>query len=241
MAESLQSEVVAQSSSNIRCLAAFWMVEFWLLFFAMACIIGSNVATMNITSTIVKDRGIGSSVVADLVQVMTNSTSALFRCLVGLVLYFAPRLPKGAPLVFSGFASVVAQLLYATGVDYLAFVAAISVGISDGVIWTSLPWLTGLIFGLENNGSIFGCLVLLASIGVLLMGDIVEPAVYSSHVVSGESECNGAKCFFLFHVIAAAVCFFGTIATIILHQCVSSNDRARTCEDEAPHQYLEEE
>jgi len=190
----------------------------------MACIIGSNVATMNITSTIVKDRDMGSASMADMVQVITNSTSALFRCLGGLMLYFAPGLPKLAPLIFSGWISVIGQTLFASGVNDLTFVAAVFVGVSDGVIWTCLPWLTGVIFGLKHVSSIFGCLVLLGSTGVLLMGDVVEPVVYKSQMSSNAKECYGSQCFFLFHVVAAIVCFSGVIAAFVLHRLGSSKN-----------------
>jgi hypothetical protein len=198
--------------------------EYWLMWATMACIVGVNVSTMNITSTIVKDRQItlpglsqDPKQLGDMMQIICNSSSASFRLLGGVMFFLRPKLPKTKPLVVAGVITVVCQCLYATNIDGLALVAVCLNGVSDGIIWATAPLLTGVIFGMKSSGGIFGSMVMLGSAGVLIMGQLVEPFVYNAHVQPGQDACVGAACFWAFHVVAALVGASGALASIILH------------------------
>lgn len=130
--------------------------------------------------------------------------------------YFRPNLPKTAPLVAAGVGSCLCQVLYGTGVDGLALLAALIGGASDGVVWAAAPMVAGTLFGFKHSGAIFGCLVAFGSVGVLLMGSVVEPKVYNSHIEPGADECFGTQCFADFHLVGAGVAFLGTAAASTL-------------------------
>jgi len=48
-----------------------------------------------------------------------------------------------------------------------------------------------------------------SSVGVLVMGSVVEPKVYNSHITPGADECFGTACFADFHLVGACVAFLG--------------------------------
>lgn len=194
-------------------------LKFWLLWAVTAIVCGANLSTLNIISIIITDRRIGSIVIARLAAVLTMLVSACGRFIGGYAISAAPRKPVPMWLVtVSALLAAGGQACLTQPDSTLLFVACVLIGASDGIFWTSLPIAMGRLFGTKHSGSIFGCMVCLASVGVILLSYVVQPAVYDEHTAAGSHTCKqGLHCFRLFHVICAGMCVIalGTSLTIL--------------------------
>ena len=108
------------------------------------------------------------------------------------------------------------------------------VGLANGVLWSTTPWLVAKLFGLTHYGSNVGAVILTSAAMTLLFSFLVEPNVYQAHIGVAKSECGGteddsdtcfgASCFFITHLVVAA----SAVAAAGLSLALLSRDPAAT-------------
>merc|ERR1719464_1895709 len=111
------------------------------------------------------------------------------------------------------------------------YLACVVIGISDGIMWSLGPLLTGKAFGLVSAGRNFGFIVLAAAAFTIILSFGLEPTVYQAHVPDGQTACKGHGCFGATFWTAAALGIAGAGAALFLH-------RAMQPEPEKPHAEL---
>ena len=121
--------------------------------------------------------------------------------------------------------SVAQLLLAAADTDTGMYVACIVLGLSDGIMWSLGPLLTGKLFGMKHSGKNFGMVVLAAAIFALALSLSLEPRVYQAHVSAGGKECFGKACFALTHYVCAALGVGALLAVGSLHSASKLEER----------------
>jgi hypothetical protein len=212
--------------------SALCAAEFWLMWLVMTTVCGSNASTMNILSLIFTDRHAGSEVVSRIASILVMVISSLSRFMCGNLIAASPLRPTPAVLV-AGAATMAtaAQVLFTLDSEVFLFGACVSMGMSDGMFWGSLPVVSNRVFGLRNSGGIYGMLVCFGAVGFITLSLGVQPAVYASHLKhqvsrngtndSGAADGNndrvcqqGVLCFRGYHITCACFAAVGLASSL---------------------------
>mmetsp|Transcript_30302 Transcript_30302/g.96878 ORF Transcript_30302/g.96878 Transcript_30302/m.96878 type:complete len:530 (-) Transcript_30302:72-1661(-) len=179
---------------------------------AFGVAVGGNVATLNVTASMVQARHIQLKV-AHLLVILSMGSDTLSRLATG---YAAGR---GVPLTLMLLGGTV--LMAVAQVLLMAYgplsVASAMFGVSHGIMWTAGALYTGKAFGLRDVGRNFGLVVLAAAVMLFASSLGVEPAVYRRHTAPGEEVCSGRGCFTATHAVQAALGGLAVVAAAYLH------------------------
>jgi len=193
-------------------------LDFWIFTLIATICVGANVMTLNVMTTLVKDRSgttwslQDADKVGNVAVIVVMACSSLARWGVGSLMYMVPSVTKSAYLYGAVAITIASQLVLCVDIAILIFPGCVLLGLSDGCVWTSLPWLTGKVFGLKHMGSIFGTIVCIGASGTIGLSYVLEPLVYNAHITVG-TECYGIDCFRITHIICAAL-------NVLLMPCV---------------------
>ncbi|KAJ4789872.1 Major facilitator superfamily protein [Rhynchospora pubera] len=204
------SELVP-SGENLNLLQAMGKIDFWLLFFAMSCGMGSGLATVNNISQIGSSLGYAASKTSTLVS-LWSIWNFLGRFSAGYVSdYFLRKNCISRPffiaitLVFMS----IGHLTIASGITGSLYIGSILVGMCYGAQWSLMPSITSEIFGLTHFGTIFNTVAIASPTGSYILSVRVVGYVYDMESVDGHA-CMGKHCFALSFGIMSAVCFIGS-------------------------------
>ncbi|KAJ6676778.1 F25A4.25 PROTEIN [Salix viminalis] len=204
--------------ANMNLLQALCSVNFWLLFIAMFCGLGSGLAMINNISQI------GESL--DYTAAERNSLVSLFsiwnflgRFGAGFVSdIFLHRGGCARPLFVAITLAIMAvgHVVVAAGFSKNLYLGSVLVGVAYGSQWSLMPTITSEIFGVGHVGTIFNTIAIASPVGSYTFSVRVIGFIYDK-VGSGEDNtCFGSRCFMLSFMIMASVAFFGVFVALLL-------------------------
>uniref|UniRef100_A0A251RX33 Putative nodulin-like, Major facilitator superfamily domain protein n=1 Tax=Helianthus annuus TaxID=4232 RepID=A0A251RX33_HELAN len=176
-----------QNEVEMSPLQAMGTINFWLLFLAMICVLGSGLATINNITQI------GESL--DYSTVEINTMVSLWS-----IWNFLGR--------FGGYLII--------GLSGNLYIGSVIVGVCYGSQWSLMPTITSEIFGVKHMGTIFNIITAANPIGSYIFSVQVIGKIYDKEAQERGGLCHGLHCFMLSYFIFAAVCAFGVLFSFVL-------------------------
>ncbi|RWV85889.1 hypothetical protein GW17_00052277 [Ensete ventricosum] len=213
--------ILPQRGENFSITQAMSTCDFWLLFLAMACGMGSGLATVNNISQIGGSLGYTNLETSTLVS-LWSIWNFLGRFGSGYMSdYFLRRKGWARPLFIALTLAVmsVGHAVISTGLPGSLYVGSVLVGICYGSQWSLMPSITSELFGLRHFGTIFNTIAIASPFGSYILSVRVVGYIYdmeSSTSSSGTHDCIGHHCFMLSFLIMASCSLFGTVVALIL-------------------------
>ncbi|GJV61820.1 nuclear fusion defective 4-like protein [Tanacetum coccineum] len=191
-------------------------INFWLLFLAMLCALGSGLATINNITQIGESLDYSTAEINAMVS-LYSIWNFLGRFGGGFVSdFFLHKYELGRPLFISltQAAMVVGHLIIGSGRSL--YVGSVIVGIFYGSQWSLMPTITLEIFGVKHMGTIFNTIAAANPLGSYLLSVQVAGRIYDKEAQAGGGSCYGVHCFMLSFFVFAAVCGFGVFVSLVL-------------------------
>ncbi|XVF50208.1 hypothetical protein PTKIN_Ptkin04bG0077700 [Pterospermum kingtungense] len=196
---------------------AMLTLNFWLLFIAMICGMGSGLATINNISQIGESLGYTTIERSSLVS-LWSIWNFLGRFGAGFVsdIFLHKGWARPLFMVVTLATLTFGHLIVASGFPGNLYIGSIVVGICYGSQWSLMPTITSEIFGVRHMGTIFNTIAIASTVGSYIFSVRIIGYLYDM-VASGEdNSCYGTRCFMLSFFIMASVAFFGFIVAFVL-------------------------
>ncbi|XP_058073853.1 protein NUCLEAR FUSION DEFECTIVE 4-like isoform X1 [Magnolia sinica] len=207
---------------NYNLLQSMRTIDFWLLFLATACGMGSGLATVNNISQIGTSLGYTSIETSTLVS-LWSIWNFLGRFGAGYVSdYFLHLRGYARPLFMAITLATmsVGHVVIASGLPGALYAGSILVGVCYGSQWSLMPTITSEIFGVMHMGTIFNTITIASPFGSYLLSVKLVGGIYdmeaSSSSSSDEKTCTGKHCFMLSFLIMACVTLCGFLVASYL-------------------------
>ncbi|KAI3858945.1 hypothetical protein MKW98_028678 [Papaver atlanticum] len=200
---------------------ALQTVNFWLLFSAMACGLGSGMATVNNISQIGGSLGYTSVETRTLVS-LWSIWNFLGRFGAGFISDYFLHLKGWARPIFMVVTLAgmgLGHLVIASGLPGALYAGSTVMGIFYGSQWSLFPTISSEIFGVTHLGTIFNTVALASPVGSYILSVKLVGFIYdkeSSLNTSGHVSCVGSHCFMVSFIIMAGVCVLGCGLALIL-------------------------
>ncbi|MBA0794227.1 hypothetical protein Gohar_018577 [Gossypium harknessii] len=192
-------------------------VNFWLLFIAMICGMGSGLATINNISQIGESLGYTTMERSSLVA-LWSIWNFLGRFGGGFIsdIFLHKGWARPLFIVITLATLTFGHLIVASGFPGNLYIGSIVVGICYGSQWSLMPAITSEIFGVRHMGTIFNAVAIASPVGSYVFSVRIIGYLYDK-VAEGEgNSCYGTKCFMLSFIIMASVAFFGFLVALAL-------------------------
>ena len=202
---------------NLNILQAMRTCDFWLLFVAMSCGMGSGLATVNNMSQIGSSLGYSSTATSTLVSLWSiwNFTGRFGS---GYISDYMLRMRCWArPLFIAITLGIMStgHLVISSGLPGSLYVGSVLVGVCYGSQWALMPSITSELFGLRHFGTIFNSIAIASPLGSYFFSVRVVGYVYDTQA-SGSGTCTGRNCFMLSFLIMASVTLLGSAVSFVL-------------------------
>lgn len=210
-----------QSSSDeydLNLLQALRTVNFWLLFIATICGLGSGLATVNNISQIGESLGYTTIEINSLVS-LWSIWNFLGRFGAGFVSdIFLHRSGWARPLFMAITLSTlsIGHIVIASGFTKCLYLGSFLVGVSYGSQWSLMPTISSELFGVGHMGTIFNTIAIASPLGSYIFSVRVVGYIYDKAATGKDNTCSGTHCFMLSFLIMAAVAFFGVLVALVL-------------------------
>ncbi|KAL4199822.1 hypothetical protein AMTRI_Chr03g146710 [Amborella trichopoda] len=208
----------SQREDNLTVLQAMLTWDFWLLFTAMACGMGSGLATINNMSQLGESLGYTTTEISTLVS-LWSIWNFLGRFGAGYVSeYFLHRAGYARPLfmVITMAAMAIGHGVISSGFRGALYVGSILVGVCYGSQWSLMPTISSEIFGLRNLGTLFNTISIASPIGSYILSVWVVGYIYDLEASDKES-CSGTHCFMVSFLIMASAALIGCLVASVLY------------------------
>jgi hypothetical protein len=202
---------LAPRGENLNLLQAMGKIDFWLLFFAMSCGMGSGLATVNNVSQIGSSLGYPASKTATLIS-LWSIWNFLGRFSAGYVSdYFLYQKCIARPffIAITLVLMSIGHLTIASGMTGSLYIGSVLIGVCYGAQWSLMPSITSEIFGLAHFGTIFNTVAIASPTGSYVFSVQVVGYVYDMESVDGDA-CIGKHCFAVSFGIMSFVCLIGS-------------------------------
>ncbi|KAK1422322.1 hypothetical protein QVD17_25358 [Tagetes erecta] len=205
-----------QDNVEMNLLQAMQTVDFWLLFLAMVCALGSGLATVNNITQTGESLNYSTNEINAMVS-LWSIWNFLGRFGGGFVSdFFLHKYGGGRPLFIS-----VTQLAMVAGYLIIGYsgnlyIGSVIVGVCYGSQWSLMPTITSEIFGVKHMGTIFNTIAAANPIGSYIFSVQVIGKIYDQEAEAKDGSCHGLHCFMLSYFIFAAVCGFGVVVSLVL-------------------------
>ncbi|CDP14899.1 unnamed protein product [Coffea canephora] len=225
-AEPIKQETTSKSGSEdmldlgaeLNLFQAMRTVNFWLLFVAMICGMGSGLATINNISQIGQSLGYSTVERSTLVS-LWSIWNFLGRFGAGYASdIFLHRRGWARPLLMAlTLAAMTAgHVVIASGFSGNLFIGSVLVGVCYGSQWSLMPTITSEIFGVRHLGTIFNTIAVASPIGSYVLSVRVIGYIYDRHATGEENTCYGKYCFMSSFFILASVTVLGFLVALAL-------------------------
>lgn len=207
-----------QLERDIDLLQAMRTVDFWLLFLAMACGMGSGLATINNISQLGGSLGYNSEEVNSMIS-LWSIWNFLGRFGAGFVSDFFLHARGWARPLFMAItlaALTVGHVIIGSGLPGALYVGSVLVGICYGSQWSLMPTITSEIFGVGHMGTIFNTITMANPVGSYVFSIRVIGYIYDKEASGEGLKCKGTKCFMLSFFIMAGATLLGSLAALLL-------------------------
>ncbi|XP_062026013.1 protein NUCLEAR FUSION DEFECTIVE 4-like [Rosa rugosa] len=204
---------------DMNLVSAMSSVNFWFLFIAMLCGMGTGLATINNMGQLGQSLGYTTVEINTFVS-LWSIWNFLGRFGAGYVSDFLLHTRGWArPLlmVLTQATMAAGHLVISSGFSGNLYVGSVIVGICYGSQWSLMPTISSEIFGVTHFGTIFNTIAIASPVGsyifsVWVIGYIYDKQASREH----ESSCNGTHCFMLSFLIMASVALFGSLVSLAL-------------------------
>ncbi|KAK8587418.1 hypothetical protein V6N13_086405 [Hibiscus sabdariffa] len=196
---------------------AMLTVNFWLLFIAMICGMGSGLATINNISQIGESLGYSAVERSSLVA-LWSIWNFLGRFGAGFLSDILLHKGWARPLfmVITLATLTLGHLIVASGFPGNLYIGSIVVGICYGSQWSLMPTITAEIFGIRHMGTIFNTIAIASPIGSYIFSVRIIGYIYDKMATGEDKSCYGTRCFMLSFFIMASVAFLGFLVAFVL-------------------------
>ena len=208
-----------QAGENLNLLQAMLTVDFWILFLAMACGMGSGLATVNNISQIGGSLGYTSFETSTLVS-LWSIWNFLGRFGAGYVSdYFLHLRGWARPLfmVITLATMCIGHVVIASGLPGALYAGSVLVGVCYGSQWSLMPTIASEIFGVVHMGTIFNTITIASPVGSYIFSVRVVGYIYDKEASAEGNTCTGTQCFMLSFLIMASATLLGSLAALGLY------------------------
>ncbi|KAI9174850.1 hypothetical protein LWI28_023648 [Acer negundo] len=211
-------ENIIQIEENMDLLQVICTGNFWLLFIAMVCGLGSGIATINNISQVGESLGYTSIEINSLVSLL-SIWNFLGRLGAGYVSdIFLHRRGFARPLFIAITQAVlsVGLIVIASGFPYNLYVGTILVGVCYGSQWSLLASVASEIFGVGHLGTIVNAFAVASPIGSYIFSVRIIGYIYDKAASGEDNSCYGTHCFMLSFLIIAFFALCGSLVALLL-------------------------
>uniref|UniRef100_A0A2N9I7W6 Uncharacterized protein n=1 Tax=Fagus sylvatica TaxID=28930 RepID=A0A2N9I7W6_FAGSY len=198
---------------------AMCTLNFWLLFMAMVCGMGSGQAVINNLSQIGQSLNYTTVEVNNLVS-LWSIWNFVGRIGVGYLSdYLLHARGWARPLLMSITLAtmITGHIVIASGFPGILYMGSILVGICYGSQWALMPTITSDIFGVRHLGTISTTIGVACPVGSYIFSVRVIGYIYDMEAGGeGYSSCFGTHCFMLSFIIMASLALLGSLVAIAL-------------------------
>ncbi|KAJ9140401.1 hypothetical protein P3X46_031055 [Hevea brasiliensis] len=217
-AKAVTDDRSSSDEEDLNLLQALRTVNFWLLFIASICGLGSGLATVNNISQVGESLGYTTLETNSLVS-LWSIWNFLGRFGAGFVSdIFLHRGGWARPLFMVVTLSTLAigHIVIAIGFAKSLYLGSFLVGVSYGSQWSLMPTITSEIFGVGHMGTIFNTIAIASPLGSYIFSVRVIGYIYDKAATGEENTCFGTHCFLLSFLIMAFVASFGVLVALAL-------------------------
>ncbi|OEL33272.1 hypothetical protein BAE44_0005710 [Dichanthelium oligosanthes] len=183
---------LSSGKENLNVLQAMGKLNFWLLFLAMACGMGSGLATVNNISQIGGSLGYTNKETGTLVSLWSIwNFSGRFGA--GLISDHFLRLRGVGRPFFIGVTLLIMSVGHAiisSGLPASLYIGSVLVGLCYGCQWALMPSITSEIFGLNHFGTIFNMVAVASPVGSYILSVRVVGYIYDMESPPDEHNCQ---------------------------------------------------
>jgi hypothetical protein len=209
---------ILQDEEHLNLLQAMRTANFWLLFLAMMCGMGSGLATINNMSQIGESLSYTTVEINNLVS-LWSIWNFLGRFGAGYISdYLLHTRGWARPLLMAITLATmtVGHIVIASGFPGNLYIGSILVGICYGSQWSLMPTISSDIFGVRHMGTIFNTIAIASPAGSYIYSVRVIGYIYDKEASGDDDSCYGTRCFMLSFLIMAAVAFLGFLVAVAL-------------------------
>ncbi|KAL5544277.1 hypothetical protein UlMin_008061 [Ulmus minor] len=207
-----------QSGGNLNLLQAMGLIDFWILFLAMACGMGSGLSTVNNLNQIGGSLGYKTSETSSLVS-LWSIWNFLGRFGAGYVSdYVLHSRGWARPLfmVITLAAMSIGYIAIASALPGALYIGSILIGVCYGSQWSLMPTIASEIFGVVHLGTIFNSITIASPVGSYIFSVRVIGYIYDKEASYEGNTCVGTHCFMLSFLIMACANLLGSLAALVL-------------------------
>ncbi|KAL3716949.1 hypothetical protein ACJRO7_008515 [Eucalyptus globulus] len=216
--------VSKEVSEDMNLIQAMRTGDFWLLFMAMVCGLGSGLATINNISQIGESLGYTTVEINTLVSLLSiwNFLGRFGAGYISDVLLYKRGFTRPFLMAFTLLIMAAGHIIIASGFSGNLYVGSVLVGVCYGCLWSLMPTITSEIFGVGHMGTIFNTIAIGSPVGSYILSVRVIGYIYDKEATGEDNSCYGTHCFMLSFFILASVAFFGFLVDLVLFFCTRS-------------------
>ncbi|KAJ8536428.1 hypothetical protein K7X08_034829 [Anisodus acutangulus] len=203
---------------------AMCTIDFWFLFVAMICGMGSGLATINNISQIGESLGYTTLARSTLVSFWSiwNFLGRLGAGYVSDIFLLRRGWPRPLFMVFTLAAMTGGHVIIASGFPGNLYVGSLLVGICYGSQWSLMPTITKEIFGVVHMGTIFNTISIASPVGSYVLSVRIIGYIYDKEASGEGNSCFGTHCFMLSYFILASRTLAICICILKVFACIGS-------------------
>ncbi|MCO5552514.1 hypothetical protein L7F22_006026 [Adiantum nelumboides] len=200
--------------------------DFWLLFVASACGMGSGLTVINNMSQLGSSLGYTASEISTFVSLWSiwNFLGRFGAGHISELFFHSKGLPRPLFIVITLGAMALGHLVIALAFSNALYIGPVLVGTCYGAQWSLMPTTASEIFGLRSFGAIFNTIAIASPLSSYILSVKVTGYLYDLEAekeaqgwLSETSSCSGAHCFRLSFFIMAGVCTVGACVNVFLY------------------------
>ncbi|XP_068345052.1 protein NUCLEAR FUSION DEFECTIVE 4-like [Pyrus communis] len=199
-------------------------VDFWLLFFVFFFGVGSGVTVLNNLAQIGIAQGFDDTTFLLSLFGVGNFVGRLGGGFVSELFVRSKTIPRTVWMTCTQIIMFATYLLFASAINATFYPATGILGACYGVQFSVMISTVSELFGLKDIGTFYNFMALGNPLGALLFSGLLAGYVYDNeaakqqgiHLHGTNVTCVGPNCFRLTFLVLAAVCFVGSILSIVL-------------------------
>jgi MFS family permease len=203
---------------HLNPLQAMRTVNFWLLFLAMVCGMGSGLATINNMSQIGESLSYTTVEINNLVSLWSiwNFLGRFGAGYISDYLLHTRGWARPLLMVITLATMAAGHIVIASGFPGNLYLGSILVGICYGSQWSLMPTISSEIFGVRHMSTIFNIIAIANPVGSYIYSVRVIGYIYDEEASGEDDSCYGTRCFMLSFLIMASVAFLGFLVAVAL-------------------------